>query len=271
MSNQKPIGVFDSGIGGLTVAKAISDALPDERLIYFGDTAHFPYGDKEKSSIVKYCHEIVDFLLTFDCKAIVIACNTASSACVNSLREELPEGFPLINVISPVVDYLTSQDNKNKVGVIATKGTINSRVYPNLIKKKNDSINVASTATPLLAPMIEEGFFSNNISKSIIASYLSKSNILDIDTLVLGCTHYPIIEEEIKSYYTAERKHVEVVNSAKIVAEKVKQTLTSSGILSASKIEDHLFFVSDYTSSFEKSSKIFFGETVKLTKKHLWK
>jgi glutamate racemase len=271
MSNQKPIGVFDSGIGGLTVAKAITDALPYERLIYFGDTAHFPYGDKEKSSIVKYCHEIVDFLLTFDCKAIVIACNTASSVCVNSLRAELPQGFPLINVITPVVEHICAQDSSNKVGVIATKGTINSRVYPNLIKKTNHSINVASTATPLLAPMIEEGFFSNNISKSIISSYLSKSNILDINTLVLGCTHYPIIEEEIKSFYLSENKQVQVVNSAKIVAEKVKQTLTSDELLCSSKMEDHLFFVSDYTSSFEESSKIFFGKTVKLTKKHLWK
>ncbi|MFT6716733.1 MAG: glutamate racemase, partial [Saprospiraceae bacterium] len=232
MSNQKPIGVFDSGIGGLTVASAIQKLLPKERIIYFGDTAHFPYGDKEKSSIKKYCAQIADFLLAHNCKALVIACNTASSACAESLKNHLPDGFPLINVIQPVVDYVTNLNDRSKVGIIATKGTINSRIYPKLIKRNNSQLNVSSVATPLLAPMIEEGFFSNNISKSIIASYLSKRNISSIDTLILGCTHYPIIEEEIKSYYVNNNKQVEVINSAEIVAEKVKKTLTNLNILS---------------------------------------
>jgi len=271
MSNQKPIGVFDSGIGGLTVANAITKTLPNEQLIYFGDTAHFPYGDKERASVKKYCEEIADFLLTHNCKALIIACNTASSACAESLKKHLPTDIPLINVIQPVVDYVVNFDNDNKIGIIATKGTTNSRVYPKLILKGNNNLQVASAATPLLAPMIEEGFFSNNISKSIIASYLSKKNIIDINSLILGCTHYPIIEEEIKSFYTSNNKDVKVINSAKIVAEATKNILTKLKLLSHSKSANHLFFVSDYTSSFEESSKIFFGETVKLTKKHLWK
>lgn len=271
MSNQKPIGVFDSGIGGLTVANAITKALPNEQLIYFGDTAHFPYGDKERASIKSYCQVIADFLLTHNCKAIVIACNTASSACSSSLKEHLKKDFPLVNVIDPVVDYVTKNDDGKKVGIIATKGTINSRVYPKLIKKNKSSVNVASSATPLLAPMIEEGFFNNNISKSIISSYLSKTNITDVGRLVLGCTHYPIIEQEIRSYYTDKMQQVEIINSAKIVAEAVKQKLTDLNLLSPEKTKEHLFFVSDYTRSFEESSQIFFGKTVKLTKKHLWK
>jgi glutamate racemase len=270
MSNQKPIGVFDSGIGGLTVAKAIAKILPNERLVYFGDTAHFPYGDKERSSIKKYCEEIADFLLTQDCKAIVVACNTASSACMNSLKKHLPEGYPLINVIQPVVNYVTMDPDK-KIGIIATIGTTNSRVYPKLIQKVNDKINVSSVATPLLAPMIEEGFFSNNISKSIIASYLSKGNIINIDSLILGCTHYPIIEQEIKDFYSAEKKQVQVINSAELVAASVKKNLSELNMLSLKKSGNHQFFVSDFTASFEESSKIFFDEAVKLTKMHLWK
>ncbi|MFT6745957.1 MAG: glutamate racemase [Glaciecola sp.] len=271
MSSQKPLGVFDSGIGGLTVAKAITTLLPDEQLIYFGDTAHFPYGDKERGSVQKYCEEISDYLLTHNCKALVIACNTASSACATSLKKHLPAGFPLINVIQPVVDHVANNNSNEKVGIIATKGTTNSRIYPNLIHKNNNNLQVASVATPLLAPMIEEGFYSNNISRSIIASYLSKSNIQNIDSLILGCTHYPIIEHEIKDFYASTNQKIEVINSAKIVANALKKQLSKLKILSNKKSEKHLFFVSDYTTSFEESTKIFFGETVKLTKMPLWK
>ena len=271
MTAQKPIGVFDSGIGGLTVARAINELMPNEQLIYFGDTAHFPYGDKEKSSVKEYCKKIASFLLEQNCKAIVVACNTASSASVTNLKKHLPDAFPLINVIQPVVDYVSTQNHFTNIGIIATKGTVHARTYPKLIQKRRADLQVTSSATPLLAPMIEEGFFSNSISKSIIASYLSKNSLRSIDCLILGCTHYPIIEKEIKSYYTSKKREVSIVNSANVVAREVSKFLTHLNILSAKKKADHLFFVSDYTSSFEESSKIFFGSTVKLTKIHLWK
>ena len=167
--------------------------------------------------------------------------------------------------------YIEQNHSIDKIGIIATKGTVNSRVYPKLITDKIPSAKVSSCATPLLAPMIEEGFFSNNISKSIIASYLSKNNIQSIDCLVLGCTHYPIIEKEISAFYKNKKKRVNIINSAKIVAEKISKELTTLNLLSNNKNCDHEFYISDYTSSFEKSSEIFFEESVKLKKIQLWK
>lgn len=271
MSCNRPIGIFDSGIGGLTVARAINKALPNEQLIYFGDTAHFPYGDKERKSIQKYCDRISDFLIDKNCKAIVIACNTASSASSKILSKKFSGIVPVFDVITPVVEYIEQNHAIDKIGIIATKGTINSRVYPKLITDKIPSAKVSSCATPLLAPMIEEGFFSNNISKSIIASYLSKNNIQSIDCLVLGCTHYPIIEKEIIAFYKNKKKRVNIINSAKIVAEKISKELETLDLLSNNKNYEHEFYISDYTSSFEKSSEIFFEETVKLKKIQLWK
>ncbi len=269
--DQRPIGIFDSGIGGLTVAREINAALPNEQLIYFGDTAHFPYGDKEKSSIQKYSAEIAKFLLEQNCKAIVIACNTASASSLVTLREQLPEGFPLYDVIHPVVEYVSKNYSNKLVGVIATKGTTNARIYPKLIKLANNQVDVTSLATPLLAPMIEEGFFNNNISSSIIASYLDKKNLLPIQALVLACTHYPIIEKEIKKLYTKTSKNVDVINSAKIVASNIAKNLNEKGLLATHLTDEHLFYISDYTESFQESSEIFFGESIKLQKLHLWK
>lgn len=271
MSDSRPIGIFDSGIGGLTVAKAIGDLLPSEQLIYFGDTAHFPYGDKEKKSLQTYCQRIVQFLLEKDCKAIVIACNTASAACYSQLLKLVPKNIPIINVIDPVAHYIVETFTQKTIGVIATKGTISSRVYPKSIKSLNGDIKVHSSATPLLAPMIEEGYFNNNISSTIIASYLEKTHLKNIDVLVLGCTHYPIIEEEIKSFYAKRKNSVSVINSAKIVALNVQKELGERGLFSAQKTGNHKFFVSDFTTSFEQSSEIFFGEAVKLRKIQLWK
>ena len=271
MSKEHPIGVFDSGIGGLTVARAIAKQLPNEQIIYFGDTAHFPYGDKASSSIKKYSETISQFLLKNNCKAIVIACNTASSAAALSLKKTLPKNVALFDVIQPVVSYINEFHSKDKVGIIATKGTTNSRIYPKLISAINPDIKVSSLATPLLAPMIEEGFFNNNISKTIIGSYLSTNNIKDINALVLACTHYPIIEKEIAEYYCNSNKKITILNSAKIVAKKIANELKTLNLLSDKKNKAHEFFVSDYTKSFEKSSEIFFGESIKLSKIDLWK
>ena len=271
MSDNRPIGIFDSGIGGLTVARAIKQLLPEEQLIYFGDTAHFPYGDKEKKSIQNYSKRISKFLIQQNCKAIVIACNTASAASASMLRKELGEQIPLIDVISPVVQFIKENFKTKKIGVIATKGTTHSRVYPKLIHQADDSIEVHTSATPLLAPMIEEGFFNNQISRSIIASYLAKNNLRGIDALVLGCTHYPIIAGEIEEYYQSLKQKTAIINSAQVVAEHIQTELTRRKLLSDHLTSDHQFYISDWTNSFEKSSEIFFGRAIKLQKKGLWK
>lgn len=269
MEQKEPIGIFDSGIGGLTVAKAISTLLPNEQIIYFGDTAHFPYGDKSEESIKKYSKGISEFLLKQNCKTIIIACNTASSLASSFLRSFLPNNLPLIDVILPVAKFLQSSSYE-KVGVIATKGTIGSGIYSKRINELSPEIEVSSLATPLLAPMIEEAFFDNNISHTVINEYLSHQKLEKIQALILGCTHYPLIETEISQFYKSTNQNVFVVNSAKVVANEVQRILKSKQLLSKSLSGEHHFYVSDFTDSFEKSTKIFFGDELRLEKQNIW-
>ena len=269
MERKQPIGIFDSGIGGLTVAKAISVLLPNEQIIYFGDTAHFPYGDKSEESIRKYSKGISEFLLNQNCKTIIIACNTASSLASGFLRSFLPKNLPLIDVIIPVAKFLQSSSYK-KVGVIATKGTIGSGIYSRRINELSPEIDVSSLATPLLAPMIEEAFFDNNISHTVINEYLSHQELEKIQALILGCTHYPLIETEISQFYKSTNQNVFVVNSAKVVAYEVESILKSKKMLSKSLSDEHHFYVSDFTDSFEKSTEIFFGDELRLEKEDIW-
>ena len=268
MKSLQPIGIFDSGIGGLTVANAIRHVLPQENLIYFGDTAHMPYGDKSAEAIKYYSLKIGMFLKEQNCKAIVIACNTASSLGYQDLKDFLGTDLPILNVIDPVVDFCVHQTQYHKIGVIATKATIKSNVYAIKLKAALPSLNVQSFATPLLAPMIEEGFFNNNISKTIINSYLSSSKLKNIDALILACTHYPLIKKEIDDYYHGK---VEILNTASIVAEHVKFKLQELNLLNTSdKKPKHQFFVSDKTSAFETSTRLFFGDKISLVQKNIW-
>ena len=263
-----PIGIFDSGIGGLTVANAIQKVMPGESLIYFGDTAHLPYGDKSPDSIKYYGIRIAQFLLDKNCKMIVIACNTASALAYEAVKDFVNGRVPVINVIDPVVDCIVNNKNAKRVGVIGTKGTIKSDIYPKRIKAKNKSIEVSSLATPLLAPMIEEGFFNNRISRSIIGSYLSSRKLAKIDSLILACTHYPLIRTEVEEFY---KKKIEIIDTAGVVADKVKTVLKEKNILSKNNKVKHHFYVSDFTKSFEESTRYFFKNKIHLEKVDFWK
>lgn len=268
MLNTAPIGIFDSGIGGLTVAHAIKNELPSENLIYFGDTAHLPYGDKSTATIQAYAIKIADFFLQQKCKVIVIACNSASAAANDLLKEYVASRATIVNVIEPMVDYVSSKLTKKTIGIIGTKQTVNSNIYHDSIFAKNESIKVKSLATPLLVPMIEEGFLHNRIAHDIIDKYLGDKTISEIDSLVLGCTHYPLIKDELKDFF--EQK-VEILDSSIITAKYLKNYLQTSGTLNHSSEEgDNHFYVSDLTESFEHSAKLFFGEPVVLEKYKLW-
>lgn len=267
MKNNQPIGIFDSGIGGLTVAYAIKQVLPNESLIYFGDTAHLPYGDKSAESIRNYSRAITHFLEEKGCKMIVIACNTASSYAFNAVKETLREKAPVVNVIDPVVDYLVKNHSHQKIGVIGTKGTINSRIFPRKIKKKDQDIEVATLATALLAPMIEEGYFNNKISRTIIFDYLSRKNLQEIKAIALACTHYPLIKKTVEEYYKGQ---VDVIDSASVVAQKVKNTLEKNNLLSNKSKPKYEFYVSDYTEAFDQSTRIFFHEKISLKQVKIW-
>lgn len=266
--SSNPIGIFDSGIGGLTVANAIQKVLPNESLIYFGDTAHLPYGDKSPDSIKYYGIRIVQFLLDNNCKMIVIACNTASALAYEAVKDFINGKVPVINVIDPVVEEIINDKKLNKIGVIGTKGTIKSDIYPKRIKAKKKSLEVASLATPLLAPMIEEGFFNNKISRSIIASYLSSRKLNKIDCLILACTHYPLIRPEVEEFY---KKKINIIDTAGVVAANVKKVLQEKDLLSKKKKPKHHFYVSDFTKSFEESTRFFFKSKIHLEKVNFWK
>lgn len=263
---QQSIGVFDSGIGGLTVANAINRVLPNEHLIYFGDTAHLPYGDKSADAIRYYALRISKFLLEQDCKMIVIACNSASAAASDMLMEFFEGKVLFANVIDPLVKYTVSKGYTN-VGVIATKATIGSNVYQRKLKAQNQRIFVNQLATPLLAPMIEEGFFHNNISQEVIKNYLSNESMQNLDSLLLACTHYPLIRDEIEAYYNGR---VDILDSCDVLAKQVKNILSAESMLATYRDKTHKYYVSDFTQSFEDTAKLFNGTEIELEVRNIW-
>lgn len=268
MSDNRPIGIFDSGVGGLTVANAIRNILPKENLIYYGDTSHLPYGDKSPETIRHYSSGITEFLLQQDCKVIVIACNSASANAYNQVCEIAgKKSVPVLNVIDPVVDYVVKQGDKH-IGIIGTKSTINSKTYPDKIQSKKQGVLVSSLATPLFVPMIEEGFIFDDISNAIIRTYLSRHEIAGVKSLILGCTHYPIIKNQISKFFDFS---VDVIDSSKIVAGALQELINANGM--ENKNPEHpfqKFYVSDITQSFRVISRMFFEQDVDLELNNIW-
>lgn len=262
-----PIGIFDSGIGGLTVAQKIHEILPNEQIVYFGDTAHFPYGDKSTAAIQAYSVKICNVLLNYNCKVIVIACNSASASAYELVKEYVGDRAFVVNVIDPVVDFVSANHANQEVGIIGTKRTIKSNIYESKLRLKNRRVTVQSLATPLLAPMIEEGFFNNSVSDKIIEEYLTNPSIQNIKAIVLGCTHYPLIKDQIENFYSGK---VQVIDSASIVASHLKSIIEKKKILNKDKPSSHHFYVSDYTQSFEQSTKIFYKQQINLELYKLW-
>lgn len=262
-----PIGIFDSGIGGLTLVNAITSILPDENIIYFGDTAHLPYGDKSAAAIQAYSIKICNLLLERKCKLILIACNSASSAAYELVAEYVGNKAIVLNVIDPVVSYVAKHFPNKKIGLIGTKQTVSSNVYQKKIDEYNNGIQLLGLATPLLAPMIEEGFFNGKITIDIIKAYLSSESLENIAALVLGCTHYPLIKKEIESFYNGK---VEVIDGSNIVAEELKLVLSKKNLLNKNERKLFQFFISDYTDSFAKSAQLFLRTKIDLEFYPLW-
>ena len=262
-----PIGIFDSGIGGMTVASAVTRLLPKENTIYFGDTAHLPYGDKSTAAIQAYSIKICNMLLQQNCKLILIACNSASAAAFELVKEYVGSKAHVLNVIDPVVDYIKEHYDGKNIGLIGTKQTVLSNVYKKKVDALNKSIQLRSLATPLLAPMIEEGFFDNNISESIISSYLSDQSLAGIEALILGCTHYPLIKKQITAFYG---NSVEILDTSEIVANSLRALLDQHYLINEKGEGKRQFYVSDYTLSFEQSTNIFFGQQIQLEHYPLW-
>ncbi|MFA7471794.1 MAG: glutamate racemase [Spirosomataceae bacterium] len=266
-NSASPIGIFDSGIGGMTVAKALADLLPNENMIYFGDTAHLPYGDKSTAAIQAYCIKICNMLLQQDCKLILIACNSASAAAYDLVREYVGKRAKTMNVIDPVIDYISEPYAQRTIGLIGTRQTVQSNVYKKKIDLLEKGIVLKSLATPLLAPMIEEGFFDNSIRVSVLSQYLSAPQLEGIEALILGCTHYPLLKNEIEDFYQGR---VEILDSSQIVARSVKAWLEQHYLINPAGSGSRAFYVSDYTTSFESSTKIFFGSKIALRHYPIW-
>lgn len=264
--SSKPIGIFDSGVGGLTVANAVCKAFPNEQIVYFGDTAHLPYGDKSADAIRYYSIKISKFLLEQECKMIVIACNSASSAAYEVLIDFFKEKCTFINVVDPLVKEVVHREYQ-KVGVIATKATVRSNIYKHKIESYNQNIKVHQLATPLLVPMIEEGFYNDEISDSVLNKYLGHHDLKGIDALLLACTHYPLIKKEIKNFFNNE---VDVLDSTDVVVDEIKNYLSSNDLENMGTKKENLFYVSDFTKSFEETTKLFFDDLVQLKVEEIW-
>ncbi len=261
-----PIGIFDSGIGGLTVARAVVNHLPSENIIYFGDTAHMPYGDKSTSAIQAYSVKIADMLLQQQCKLIVIACYSATSAAYELVKEYVADKAIVMDVIDPMVPYLHANHANHRIGLIGTRQTVNSNVYKKKIDKLNRNIQLSSLPTNLLASAIEE-FGDNKVIDSLLNEYLSHPTLKNLDVLILACTHYPVVKENIARYFKHE---VEIIDPSDIVALAIKKRLAQDNLLNPDGIGSKHFYVSDYTESFSAGTKTFFAEDINLEHYPLW-
>ncbi len=245
-----PIGVFDSGVGGLTVAREIMRQIPNERMIYFGDTARVPYGSKSKETVTKYAKQIVRFLKEQKVKAIVVACNTASAYALEEIEQELD--IPIIGVVKPGALVAAQTTKNDKVGVIATAGTIQSRIYTEYIKGIREDIQVIGKACPLFVPLVEEGLLEDPVTDEIASRYLNELKDIGIDTLILGCTHYPLIRSTVGRIMG---EGVTLVNPAYETARELKELLSKEGLLNPSTnrlgTNQYQFFVSDGADKFK--------------------
>lgn len=245
-----PIGVFDSGVGGLTVAREIMRQIPNERLVYFGDTARVPYGNKSKETVTKFSKQIVRFLETQKVKAIVVACNTASAYALEEIEKELD--IPVIGVVKPGARVAAEVTRNKKVGVIATAGTIQSQIYTEYIQGIQSDIQVIGKACPLFVPLVEEGLLEDPVTDEIATRYLNELKDIDIDTLILGCTHYPLIRSTLGRIMG---ESVTLVNPAYETARELKSLLEKEGLLNPSTqrlgTNQYQFFVSDGADKFK--------------------
>lgn len=244
--DNRPIGIFDSGVGGLTVVKEVIKALPFEETVYFGDTARVPYGAKSKETVTKFSSQIIRFLISKNVKAVIIACNTVSSNCYEELKKEFPK-LPIIEVVGPGVESCLKTTQNNVVGIIGTEATVKSGAYEKGLKAQNKNIKVYSKACPLFVPLAEEGWTNNEVSKRVAEIYLKDLVESGMDSIILGCTHYPLLKACIGE--TVGEK-VKIVNPAAATAKKMKAYLEANNMLNEGNTEKHTFYVSDDNEKF---------------------
>ncbi|MDR2457698.1 MAG: glutamate racemase [Clostridiales Family XIII bacterium] len=261
--NNNPIGFFDSGLGGLTCIPPLLKKMPEQKIIYYGDTARTPYGSKDPKTIITFAKEIISFLIRKRAKLIVIACNTVSAVALSELRKEFSE-FPIIGIISPAVNEIINNcDEKNNIGIIGTRATVNTSAYKKKIHKKNPFLNIFEHSCPAFVPLIEEGIVKNEIMDLTIKYYLDgfiERN--KIDTLVLGCTHYPFIKKSIEKFY----KGIKMINPSEEVLVSILDELKDKDLFAEKKSSaalskiGHEFYASDLSENFTNMLDVIFRE-----------
>ena len=259
MTNDAPIGMFDSGIGGLTIAKALLERLPRESLRYVGDTAHMPYGDKSPERLRAYSMGIAERLLNQGCKMLVIACNSASSNALEEVRAMAGPDIPVVDVVHPVVDWAAHRHPKGSLALIGTRATVQSGMYESLMQA--NGLSVTSRATPLLASAIEEGFHNGTISTAVVEAYFADGWASDKEALVLACTHYPLVMQDIQAQLP---EGMVVLDAPQIVAQRVEEVLESRQGLATSEATSHRFEVTDWTQSFADGATHIMGDRIEL-------
>ena len=244
-----PVGVFDSGVGGLTVAREIMRNLPSEKIVYFGDTARVPYGNKSRENIIRYSRQIIHFLLEQQVKAIVIACNTASAFALDEVRDEF--GIPILGVIEPGARVAAQETKNKKVGVIGTEGTIGSGIHAAFLRSLDPEITVIGKACPLFVPLVEEGWLHDSVTEEVVSRYMKDLEYKSIDTLILGCTHYPLLRSVFRK---AVGEAVTLVNPAYETAMELGRLLDREGLRCSADAgpadSKYEFYVSDAAEKF---------------------
>lgn len=261
MKANNPIGIFDSGIGGLTVAKELVKQLPNENIIYFGDKAYFPYGDKSQGFLIERALKITDFLLAQNCKIILIACNTASALTFDAVQKHVANCALVANVIDPTVKFLGENFAGKHLGMIATKQTVNSKTYERKISALKKGITLSSIATPVLTVAIEEGFLGTIVIDDLLKIYLSENSLQGIEGMILGCTHYPLVQREVEKFYNDA---IPVIDPAAVVVKQLKQELISHQLLNGDSGSSRRFYVSDDPTALNHRTSLFFPEPITL-------
>ncbi len=262
---ETPIGVFDSGVGGLTVAREIMRNIPDERIVYFGDTARVPYGSKSKETILRYSRQIIRFLRTQEVKAIVVACNTASAYALEDIRKELD--IPIIGVVKPGARVAGNTTRNGRIGVIGTEATVSSGIYTQFLQEQNPDIQVIGKACPLFVPLVEEGWLKDPVTVEVATRYLKELMDQDIDTLILGCTHYPLLRSTLREIVG---EGVTLVNPAYETARELKELLKHEHLENpggrGSEAERYRFYVSDLADKFRRFANSILPFDIEMTK-----
>ena len=262
---EAPIGVFDSGVGGLTVAREIMRNLPFERIVYFGDTARVPYGSKSRESIIRFSRQIIHFLQEEHVKAIVVACNTASAYALDEVQKDLD--IPIIGVVKPGAKVAAQATRNKRIGVIGTKGTIGSNIYADYIHEIDPEITVVGKACPLFVPLVEEGWLKDPVTVEVAQRYLQELQEQDVDTLVMGCTHYPLLRSLLRELLGEK---VTLVNPAYETAQSLKQLLKEMNLDNPGIKEEEFpyrFYVSDLADQFTAFANSILPYDVSMTKK----